>query len=114
MIKTPFEIAVYKNVVYLHLCGVCRVEMAPMIHLYEQLTKELGTEYWLGKNKQFSVEVDTSDVNSKVAARIKDIAFHYSQHGPARGLEEMLNDSPVVILTQISNEYGWFSVSQQN
>ena len=87
--------------------------MIPSIHLYERLSNQLGTTYFLDKNDQFSIAVDMSDENSPVVKRIQEIASHFSSHGPARGLDTLVKQNSVVLLTQIPNEFGWFKVSAQ-
>ena len=79
----------------------------PRIHLYESLCKELNTEYYLASPRTFSATIHTLDQNSTVAARVRYLSL---LKGPAKGLSNLLNVNPVVILEQIQQEYGWFKV----
>jgi hypothetical protein len=84
--------------------------MTPKIHLYEALCSDLGTDYYLTDGHKFHAEVDTADATSRVGARVRELSLH---KGPAAGLSELLNNSPVVVLQQIPREFGWFWVVAQ-
>ena len=90
------------DLLYVHLAM-----LHPRIHLYESLCSELKTDYYLKKNCEFSTEINTLDASSKVGSRIIELAAF---KGPAKGLSDLLNRNPVVVLNQIENEFGWFEV----
>ena len=89
-----------------------------MVHLYEDLTNKLGTTYFLPQNQFFSIELNMNEVDDEnkkqVIERVKQIAFNYSGDGPARGLRNLLDESPTFFLTQITNDFGWFLVTPSN
>lgn len=74
------------------------------VHIYPSLCEQLGTEYKIAKNDNFTKILDLNNDDYGVGARLKSIALQN------QALRELLVNKSSIGLVQKPDTYGWFRV----